>query len=489
MSLRRRTLETENGRAIALVSVSVVALFCAAIAVCLRFLSRRMKPAALALDDYFIVLALVAAFGNGIAEIVGCYVGVIGPHRSQLTDGQFRHTLQCLVAAEICWAVSTWALKMSLLFLYLRIFTTRTFRIAANSLMALISITVVATILFFFLDCRPLVSLSCTSQYEGWLGTGTVNILTDVMILSLPIPSVWNLHLPRSTKLALTVLFGMGFLVCIISILRIISISTINVPDLSYSSVATDIYSVLEPSIGIIAACLAVIRPLFHRWNPRRWRGSSSSSSENVMESGGTMSKGRRLKRNYGGIAMKGFIHTLHEKNGVISPIEGSRGREKSLSEFRRLGEGKDTDRIALSSIITGETSASPTSPVASERRETITIETSNDHKPTSSSSSNIITTDGASHDDMTSRDHHHHHHPSPRRERDYGEIDVFDGTISPTEMRAVAAAIYDGPSYSTDVRSECPTHRHHLEMATEMGLGRRRAGGIIAVKQEWEVR
>ena len=75
--------------------------------------------------------------------------------------------LQCLVAAEISWAVSLWALKMSLLFLYVRLFTFRTFRLAAYTLMVIVTLYFIGCLLFFTLDCKPLTGSHCTNQNAG----------------------------------------------------------------------------------------------------------------------------------------------------------------------------------------------------------------------------------------------------------------------------------------------------------------------------------
>ena len=175
------------------------------------------------------------------------------------------------MAAETTWAVSIWALKISLLLFFIRIFIQRGFRIAAYTLMGIVTLFCIASILLFFLGCRPLTAPKCGSQYAAWISTGAINLVTDIAVLSFPIPLVWKLQLPKINKVALTGIFCIGFLVCIITILRIASIPSIAPGDLTYTSVKTDVYSILEPSLGITSACLPIMRPLFEKMIPSRF--------------------------------------------------------------------------------------------------------------------------------------------------------------------------------------------------------------------------
>ncbi|KAL9121350.1 MAG: hypothetical protein Q9187_002089 [Circinaria calcarea] len=184
---------------------------------------------------------------------------------------------------------------------------------AAYGLMVVTTLFCIGALLFSFLKCRPLVGSVCGSQHAGWLSTGIINVVTDVAILSLPIPSVWHLQLPRVTRIALTMVFGIGFLVCIISILRITSILSISPSDITYTSFGTDIYSIIEPCLGITSACLPVLRPLWDRCVPARFLRTKLS--------------GGKLKDNSKKIA---------RANGMPA----ASGHKHSMSDFERLNDG-----------------------------------------------------------------------------------------------------------------------------------------------------
>ena len=209
--------------------------------------------------------------------------------------------------------------------------------------MAIVTLFCIASILLFFLNCRPLMAPKCGSQYAAWISTGAINLVTDIAVLSLPIPSVWRLQLPKITKMALTANFCIGFLVCIITVLRIASIPFISPEDLTYTSVKTDVYSTLEPSLGIVSACLPIMRPLFEKVIPSRFlrsrgNGKNHGSVKGVTRISGLPSNFVRAGRDttdfrklldVGGYPMERVTEEVHSKT-LISDDDDRRLLGKS---------------------------------------------------------------------------------------------------------------------------------------------------------------
>ena len=114
------------------------------------------------------------------------------------------------------------------------------------------------------------------------VGSGVTNLLTDVMILCLPMPMVLFLHTNRTQKLILTGIFFAGVLVspthlysfkrevvltaslsrsvCAGSIVRIVQLNQINGFDVTWELRNVFIWTSVEPSIGILSACLPTMR-------------------------------------------------------------------------------------------------------------------------------------------------------------------------------------------------------------------------------------
>lgn len=115
--------------------------------------------------------------------------------------------------------------KFSLLTFYVRIFSIRTFRLLAYFVAAIVSGWALSVFLETFLLCRPFASnwdstikdFTCGNKNAAYIGAASLNIVTDLMVLCLPIPMVWNLQIPRRNKAILTAVFGMGLVYALLS--------------------------------------------------------------------------------------------------------------------------------------------------------------------------------------------------------------------------------------------------------------------------------
>jgi hypothetical protein len=109
--------------------------------------------------------------------------------------------------------------KLSMLFLYLRIFSSRSFRIAAYAVMFICIGTAIGTIIPTIFACHPIekawiptMAGECIWTPGIWYASSSINIATDVMIIALPIAQMRSLNLPKAQKIGLAVLFSLGFL-------------------------------------------------------------------------------------------------------------------------------------------------------------------------------------------------------------------------------------------------------------------------------------
>lgn len=111
-------------------------------------------------------------------------------------------------------------IRASIIFLYIHIFPTRSFRIACYGTLLFNMMFLTATILAGCLICRPIKYMwglpikgaSCGDEENLGLFIAIVNFLQDVIVVVLPMPILWNLQVAVSRKAALTGMFGMGIL-------------------------------------------------------------------------------------------------------------------------------------------------------------------------------------------------------------------------------------------------------------------------------------
>jgi hypothetical protein len=121
--------------------------------------------------------------------------------------------------------------KFSILFQYLRIFPGRSFRYACYSVMGVVAIYSSWAIVSGYVNCVPVAKFwnqdlpgSCLSFEAVWFFNASMNIVTDVALLLLPMPLLSKLQLPRRQKFALMGVFAIGILVVVTSILRLSSL-------------------------------------------------------------------------------------------------------------------------------------------------------------------------------------------------------------------------------------------------------------------------
>lgn len=108
--------------------------------------------------------------------------------------------------------------KFSILFLYFKLAQLRWFRICVYTLMAVVISYSVGIIFALIFPCQPIsanwdlniTDYKCIDKAAIYLATAAVNVITDLLLLLLPIPMVLRLQMPRSQKIALMIVFAVG---------------------------------------------------------------------------------------------------------------------------------------------------------------------------------------------------------------------------------------------------------------------------------------
>jgi hypothetical protein len=127
--------------------------------------------------------------------------------------------LKFLVAYELIYSTAISTIKFSVLVFYLRVFVNDTMRRYTKLALAFVATWSVGNLLQVFLICRPFrrtydptVPGTCGNQIASFIAIGAFNIISDVMILTLPLPTVWSLKMSTPAKLGLTGVFLIGLL-------------------------------------------------------------------------------------------------------------------------------------------------------------------------------------------------------------------------------------------------------------------------------------
>lgn len=142
-----------------------------------------------------------------------------------------------------------------------------------------------------FLHCRPFAYYwdrsipngHCVNDNLIGYTITAVNVATDLVVLVLPIPWLWGMNMTAPKRLAVVGLFILGSLyvpvppplhpilfadktfhsVCVAGIVRLPLLAELKLSDVTWTSVSVGLWVDVECNIGILSACLPIMRPLF----------------------------------------------------------------------------------------------------------------------------------------------------------------------------------------------------------------------------------
>ncbi|KAH6681448.1 hypothetical protein B0J14DRAFT_576443 [Halenospora varia] len=267
----------------------------ASIAVALRFRIKLKGRTVIGLDDWLILFSLILTISVGIMMIVGSAVHALaqptplgdnlpfpgGP--AHVKTWALTFTFKTKYAINIIQTFAFGAIKLSVLLFYRRIFRGKWFNIATWTLMVTVILWIISFTIVFVFQCKLhfWAAWSTLSEMVDNCVPGIPlsealtlsDILTDILILLVPIPCIWALNLSRSRKTAICAVFLMGFLVvafgCIRQVIMWQRISGARTKSQGILIMSLwEYWTIIEMGMAIVAACLPSLRPLFSADGP-----------------------------------------------------------------------------------------------------------------------------------------------------------------------------------------------------------------------------
>lgn len=91
----------------------------------------------------------------------------------------------------------------------------------------------------------------------------------------------------------IALIISLGLSICVISIVRIVAIKELDLSsDVTYDLVLDDVTTALEPTLGVINACLPILQPVVSKFSGStmlvwsKWRSSGGTSRERLGPKG-----------------------------------------------------------------------------------------------------------------------------------------------------------------------------------------------------------
>ncbi|KAL8724567.1 MAG: hypothetical protein Q9166_007877 [cf. Caloplaca sp. 2 TL-2023] len=260
-----------------ILNMTVVVAILVALAVILRSLARWKSKASFAIDDYFIFGSLTSSeiiFRAPELTTVVVRKGGLG-RDTALSDREWNVFLKVfpstpiftrtLMASQITYSLTITCSKMSILLLYRRIFAVRRFQQATLIVGSVCLGWCVAAIWADILQCRQtnaafdpdkFFTSQCINLQAYYRGITASNMVLDVMVLSMPLCMVWRLKLDTKQKISLSGIFLLGGLVCVASLMRLLTTSDLQAKDFpslenpNTSSAESDVAELVDRESG-----------------------------------------------------------------------------------------------------------------------------------------------------------------------------------------------------------------------------------------------
>ncbi|KAH9818212.1 integral membrane protein [Teratosphaeria destructans] len=260
--------DTEERRA--LIAVGVVFTLLGLITMILRLLTITIRHRSVGKDDWAILMAWfcsVCFAGSAFMSIKWGMGYAVVPLASAT------NAIKAVYASEVFYYFSIFLIKMSIMFLYLRL--------AADLESTLRKDTIILTVIFIaqFASTLVVVGVQCIPMARYWdhnapgtcvnitaffYSTNIFTIITDCIMLALPVPTLWRLQRPRTQRIGILAAFLMGGLSTISSIIRLYSVRIYaeSKTPLQHGAPITT-WSFIEINMGIICTSVVAIKPLF----------------------------------------------------------------------------------------------------------------------------------------------------------------------------------------------------------------------------------
>ncbi|KXG51836.1 uncharacterized protein PGRI_092290 [Penicillium griseofulvum] len=192
---------------------------------------------------------------------------------------------------RIFWLVMIYFIKMSILFLYLRIFPEiPLFRYCVIGTMVFTTVAFIILVPMTIWQCVPIHVIwdlkredaRCLSISGVAYASAGVNIATDIAVFILPLPLLRTLRAPIAQKIGLYGLFGCGIFVIGVASARVPTLRNVEaIRDPTYSNAGTIYWTCAETAVAHLCAGAPAIRPLYVKLRDivrRKWKEKSDLS-------------------------------------------------------------------------------------------------------------------------------------------------------------------------------------------------------------------
>ena len=272
---------------------------------------------------------------------------------------------QLTFGMQIIYVILLASVKASMLFFFIRVFPTPFMQTASKIALAFLGFWTISYLGACIFLCHPV-----SAQ---WTGLGTcgkyipmiqsliaTNAVADLIIMALPMHSIWSLNTRRSEKLGITACFLLGLAYGFLSLIsqesqltkisscficaifRLIYISTVDMTsDITGTMPSTIFLFILEPNLAILCVSIPMLRPFYRMYKKRMGGSRLEEYSHDRTDAYGSQSRsGQSSKMDTGSCPenvstweMDNYSSREHARNDVAISRDGDEsGSENNLT-------------------------------------------------------------------------------------------------------------------------------------------------------------
>ncbi|PGH12220.1 hypothetical protein AJ79_04400 [Helicocarpus griseus UAMH5409] len=328
-------------------SIAVVTIF-----VALRIFIKIHRFSRLNVEDFsttadFFHQALFVGFCSCMALL--SYHGG-GYHAWDVRKAGYPDFLKITYVITLVYVPMAFAVKVALLSIVIRIFSPDRRKVIAIYVILGVLLAYYIPCLFMkIFACRPVSGYWLGVENGGWcfnqqkviMADSVISMVSDFVILVLPLPLTWNLHISTAKKLKVIGILGAGGVATAFSVWRlVIMVQEGSSPDYTVVFVRCVLTGNAEAGLGLICACLPVLSSYHSSRVSTRNKSNPTSSAVRSYE----LSSWQKISGNASGTTTKllsqrknnrDFPHLLPDQAELICTTTTEIGEGESSASLR----------------------------------------------------------------------------------------------------------------------------------------------------------
>ncbi|PCD34196.1 hypothetical protein FGRA07_08514 [Fusarium graminearum] len=258
----------------------------------LRVVGRLAGPG-LGWDDGFVIFATPL----GVAML--CCQGLFAPAGNGYPLPEYPELvanvpfiLKLTFCMQVIYVTLLAAVKASMLSFFIRVFPTPFMQKASKVALGFVAMWLIAFLGSCIFLCIPVQNQwenpgMCQGAYMPMIQSLiTTNAVGDLIIMALPMHSVWGLKTRRAEKIGITSCFALGLACVVCAVFRLIYISTVDLNTNITGTMPTTVFLfILEPNLAILCVSIPMLRPFYAKYK-KRMGGSRLDEYSNSRSTG-----------------------------------------------------------------------------------------------------------------------------------------------------------------------------------------------------------